>query len=74
LEKLQKYNNNNNNNHIVNICQAFIDIYPLLLMKFQSENIYRGKKGSRIWCIPDSVLREMCMEYFNKDGNDKKKN
>jgi len=60
------YNNNNSN---VDICETLISIYPFLMIKFQIENMYRGKKGSKIWCIPDSILRKMCAEYFHDDNS-----
>ena len=37
------------------------------MLKFQSENTYRGKKGNRCWCLPESVLKKLITQFYIKD-------
>lgn len=43
------------------------ECFPLLMLKFQSENTYRGKKGNRCWCLPESVLKKLIATCCAKD-------
>lgn len=38
------------------------------MLKFQSENTYRGKKGNRCWCLPESVLKKLITQFYIKDS------
>lgn len=39
------------------------------MLKFQSENTYRGKKGNRCWCLPESVLKKLISQFYPKDSD-----
>lgn len=53
-----------------NISPPFPDIPALeQMLKFQSENTYRGKKGNRCWCLPESVLKKLIAPFYPKDSD-----
>jgi len=51
----------------VEITNLILESFPYLMLKFQSENTYRGKKGNRCWCLPESVLKKLISPFYPKD-------
>lgn len=35
------------------------------MLKFQSENTYRGKKGNSCWSIPESTIRKLMKQFYS---------
>eukprot|EP01083_Nonionella_stella_P125027 377945_1 len=50
------------------IMSIILKCFPFLMLKFQSENTYRGKKGNRCWCLPESVLKKLITKFYDKDA------
>jgi len=67
-----KQKNKWNNLDINNFFSVVKDIFPAVMVKYQSEHKYKGKKGNKCWVVPDRVLRKLIVAIVDNVEQKKK--
>eukprot|EP01084_Bolivina_argentea_P070159 127591_1 len=70
LQKVMQYFQNNiplNSLKHIDLIELISESFPFLMLKFQTEKTYKGKKGNRCWCLPESVLKKLMASVYDKD-------